>query len=268
MAPMHERPASAGVGAELRAARVARGLTLADLQARTKISPRFLAALEDEAFHELPPLPYTCGYVRAVARELGLDGRVLAERVRVAMAPQGDGLGRAVRSPITPAQPPSRLRRTVTAAAVVTGLALVVFVGYLGHQLRQLGGPEPQPVRPVPSAAQDPLVGARPASPGAAVPAPPATDVPADAGAMAGQGVVIELQALGRSWVLVRSDAGRLFEGFVTAGETRRWQSEGPVTLRVGNAAAVVLVVNGRPLGPLGRPGEVVSRTFGREPLP
>ncbi|MDR7556356.1 MAG: helix-turn-helix domain-containing protein [Armatimonadota bacterium] len=263
---MHDRP---GVGAQLRAARVARGLSLADLHARTKISARFLAALEDEAFDELPPPPYTCGYVRAVARELGLDGDALAAAVRVAMQPRGGGLGHPVRSPLVPARLRSRSRRMLTTAATVAALAVVAFVAYFGHQLRELGGPEPSVEGGVPSTVQSTPAGPRRDAPsGAGVAARPAVQQPADTGATADQGVVIEVQALGRSWILVSNTTGRLFEGFVTAGETRRWQSDGPVTLRVGNAAAVVLVVNGRPLGPLGRPGEVVSRTFGREPLP
>lgn len=52
------------------------------------------------------------------------------------------------------------------------------------------------------------------------------------------------------------------------AGESRRWRSSSAVTIRVGNAGAVVVTVNGKNVGPLGAPGEVVSRTFGKDNTP
>ena len=54
----------------------------------------------------------------------------------------------------------------------------------------------------------------------------------------------------------------------MTPGETRRWQSTGPMTIRIGNAAAVVVTVNGRAVGTLGRRGQVVSRTFTKDVIP
>ncbi|MDR7481225.1 MAG: DUF4115 domain-containing protein [Armatimonadota bacterium] len=273
--PSRHRPEGAGIGTALRAARQARGLTLADLQARTKISARFLAALENEAFDDLPPFPYARGFLRAVARELELDSAALVDRLAGTMRPpRASGLVQAVRSPITPAQPRSRLRRIVTSVGIALAVVLVASVVYLGQQLREFSRPQATPETPATPAASQragPDTAPPTDTPPAAPPAPaaaPLSPAGADVGATEGQGVVVEIQALGRSWILVRSAQGPLFEGFVTAGQIRRWQSDGPVTLRVGNAAAVVLTVNGRPLGPLGRPGEVVSRTFGREPLP
>ena len=76
----------------------------------------------------------------------------------------------------------------------------------------------------------------------------------------------MEVSASGRSWLQVVADQGPpLFEGFIMAGESRRWQGRGTMTIRVGNAGAVAFTVNGKNVGPLGAPGEVVSRTFGKD---
>jgi hypothetical protein len=45
-------------------------------------------------------------------------------------------------------------------------------------------------------------------------------------------------------------------------GETRDWQSPGAMTIRLGNAGVVEVIVNGKSLGVLGQSGEVVDRTF------
>jgi hypothetical protein len=73
---------------------------------------------------------------------------------------------------------------------------------------------------------------------------------------------VLELRATDRCWLLVVADDAKLFEGFVTAGQIRRWEARTVIRMRAGNAGAVALVVNGRTISPLGLPGEVVDRTF------
>jgi hypothetical protein len=46
-------------------------------------------------------------------------------------------------------------------------------------------------------------------------------------------------------------------EFFIQAGEKVELAARGTIVLTLGNAGAVSLTFNGRPLGPAGRPGEV-----------
>jgi len=78
----------------------------------------------------------------------------------------------------------------------------------------------------------------------------------------------VEVQAVGRSWLRVVVDGQPVFEGFLAAGETQRWQGRVMVWLRAGNAGAVQVTANGRSLGVLGRPGEVVDRAFTKDTSP
>ena len=68
------------VGAELGQARRARGLSLEELSARTKISVDNLEALEDNRLDELPPPLYVRGFLRTYAAEVHLDPNDVAER--------------------------------------------------------------------------------------------------------------------------------------------------------------------------------------------
>lgn len=68
------------VGAELLAARNARGLSLEELGARTKVSVERLDAIEQSDVERLPPRVYLLGFVKAYANEVGLDPDDVAQR--------------------------------------------------------------------------------------------------------------------------------------------------------------------------------------------
>jgi transcriptional regulator with XRE-family HTH domain len=118
------RPASAS--ARLRAAREARGLTLADIAARTRITLRHVEALDRGDFAALPGRPYVLGFVRNYARVVGLD--------------EGD-LAALARSELD-AHAPKAAPRTVhqfdvddpdkTPSRMLTWLAIGLFVAVLG----------------------------------------------------------------------------------------------------------------------------------------
>ena len=70
------------VGGELRRARTARHLSLAEISNRTKISPALLHAIEDNRFDRVPGGLFTRGYLRAYAREVELDPEAIVEQYR------------------------------------------------------------------------------------------------------------------------------------------------------------------------------------------
>lgn len=83
-APQRELPLAVGAdpveaeggeydGARLRSARLRRGLEIEDLATITKINPRYLRCLEEEALDQLPAAVYVQGFVRSFARCVGLD---------------------------------------------------------------------------------------------------------------------------------------------------------------------------------------------------
>ena len=65
-----------------------RGLELGDIAQRTKISERYLRALEEEQFGDMPAAVYVRGYVTEYARALRLDPQRAAESYLVALPRQ------------------------------------------------------------------------------------------------------------------------------------------------------------------------------------
>ena len=70
----------ASFGENLKREREMRGVTLEEISASTKISVRFLKALEGEDLAQLPGGIFTRSFVRAYAKYLGLDeDHIMAE---------------------------------------------------------------------------------------------------------------------------------------------------------------------------------------------
>jgi cytoskeletal protein RodZ len=77
-------------------------------------------------------------------------------------------------------------------------------------------------------------------------------------------GVAVALRATGDSWVSVRDASGRtVFTGLLSKGDARRFSDGHGLRLTLGNAGAVQLTVNGKPIGSAGGRGEVVRLHFG-----
>src|SRR3954452_4466207 len=131
----------AGIGDNLREARMRQRLDIADVEERTKIRAKYLRALENEEFGMLPGSTFVKTFLRTYAEVLGLDPHVLVEEYRAAYEPRDE----AEVQPIAPgAQPPrarERERRysggggggpgpgTIAAGIVVLILAVFLILG-------------------------------------------------------------------------------------------------------------------------------------------
>ena len=68
------------IGEALRDARIAKGYTLDDLQQTTKIQKRYLIAIEDENFSDLPGDFYVRAFIKQYADTVELGGSELLDQ--------------------------------------------------------------------------------------------------------------------------------------------------------------------------------------------
>jgi transcriptional regulator with XRE-family HTH domain len=116
-----------GAGDSLRAAREAKGLSLAQVADRTRITQRHLALIEAGEFGQLPGRTYAVGFSRNFAKVVGLDEARIAEQVRQELALiDYDGSGHAARTfePGDPARVPSSGLAWLAALAALVLLVL------------------------------------------------------------------------------------------------------------------------------------------------
>ena len=239
---MDEIEANAGTtaGAQLRAAREAAGLSIADIAAKTRITQRHLEAIERDDFNALPSTTYAVGFARAFARAAGAEEVAIAASVRAQ-------LDHGVRErhdyhafePADPARvPPRALAWT---AAIV---ALLILGGYAFWRASSGDGTEPPPAV---TAEQ----------PGRTAPQPGAGPAPAPAPAA---GPVV-LTATDRVWLRISDASGqRLFEKEMATGETYTVPDDanGP-TITTGRPNALRITVGGTEVPPVGEPETLVK---------
>lgn len=160
------------VGAQLRAAREARGLSVGDVAFSLKLNPRQVEALETDRFDLLPGRAFARGFLKNYARHLELDPRPLLDAIE-----QADGVGAMELAPVSNAQgtmptADARLRPSVFPAALVAmALLLVVAAGWYFDWFQQ---PEIAPER------SRELLGSDAGSYQAPVVAPPLQGIPAN----------------------------------------------------------------------------------------
>ena len=251
-----------GIGARLRGAREARGLTTLQAAEKLHVDARVLEALEADDFGALGAAVYVRGHLRRYAELIGEQYAELQSLYSGATPATGPDLTRIPHH--VPPGPSSRL--VALALVVLIGVAVAGLVWWL----LTLPAAKPQPV-----SAELPAL--EPSVPGAASAARLQTAV-ADAHA-GGAGAADEAQLALRfseiSWVAVYDGSGRrLEEGFNAPDSTRTVTGTPPLKVVLGNAPGVAVRLNGQKValdGLVHRDGTarfLLDRSGHAEPVP
>ncbi|HEX7484853.1 MAG TPA: RodZ domain-containing protein [Vicinamibacterales bacterium] len=289
-------------GAYLREARERAGISLRAIAASTKISVPTLEALERNDVARLPGGIFVRAFVRAYAKEVGLDP---AEAIRRFVARFPDAS--VEESPATYEANPEKIvvdgeptagRLWRTVLWILPIVLVIVYFGFGGRLSwwrnaaqpavprteQPAEQPPPAPAAPVlttPASIPSPEPSSAPANagsggPGVAVPAATTplltgerpTQAGDTTGAAAGAGrFQLTLAPRGRCWVTVRSNGKVVFSGTMNVGDRRDLILDGNVSLTLGNAGVMGVVINGQPARSLGGEGQVVTALMNIENL-
>jgi cytoskeletal protein RodZ len=213
------------IGSELRETRLRLGLTLERVEKETRIRRRYLEALEEERFDELPGEAYAKGFLRTYADHLGLDGVQFLARYR-------ERFPRRPEPPVTPSPQAPYESRPLRIAVVAAGAAAVLAVGALvAWQLDDHGGGTDTGSSTTPAASVD----ARTVSKKAA---PPPARTP-----------VLAIRAVANCWLQVRvggPSGRRAWIGTLRPGRRLRFGLGKPLWIVAGNPRALRATVGGR----------------------
>jgi cytoskeleton protein RodZ len=259
-----------GFGEHLKREREMRGVSRDEICAATRIGTRFLDALENEQWEILPGGIFNRGFVRAVARFLGLDEDDLVAEYDIAFSEQNLEIAASVSTP-TPRQVAKPRRRRFASLGALAVLVLLG-TGWIGWRWRQSYGLRQAPHRGNGAAAVIPTSQAdSPAStPFAAGPSPTAstTSPPRSSPAPAEiQGLQLKIEAGKETTVSVSADGSKAFEGSMIAGQSRTFTAQTTIDISAKDAGALLLELNGQTLAPLGPPGQPGNITLTRSDL-
>jgi len=111
------------IGDSLREARLRRSVEFGQVEQATKIRAKYLRALEDEQFDQLPSPTYVKGFLQTYADYLGLDGHLYVDEYNSRFV-VGDDWEGPRRSRVRPA----RRDRGIETSIVMISLALIAIV--------------------------------------------------------------------------------------------------------------------------------------------
>ena len=227
----------ASFGDSLRRERELRGIDLRDVAEATKISLRFLQALESDRIEILPGGIFPRSFVRQYANYLGLDAdRKVAEFLY--------HFGHE-----TPAIPAPSRARPRSRLPVFVGVGVVV--------LAALGAWGFARWRDRPAAESVGIAAPTSTFPPDRVYPPPTPTLPSEGAVPTSQGLVLSLAARQTCWVAVQADGKKMVDRVLSPGETESVTAASELVLSVGNAGGVSFTVNGRPGISLGEEGVV-----------
>ncbi len=171
------------LGENLRREREMRGVSLEEISAATKISIRFLQAIENEEFSKLPGGIFARSFIRMYARYLGLDEESILADYQVAAQPRGEiDLPRLAANRPAPSRPAAK--RTPLVALLIAVVMLAGGYALFRYSRRAAETPASTPIaapthEPAPPAA--PTAQPTTATPGTPTPETGSATVPGGA---------------------------------------------------------------------------------------
>ena len=281
------------LGEYLKHAREKKRLSLEQIASQTRIQEHHLQALESEDFANLPAKVFAKGFVRSYAKALGLDEE---EALQCFLETSGTFYDRNEPEQSQPhvqvkleSAPRQNINWNLVVAALVVIAAIAVWYGLPKQQetpiaLSELEISSPvettqEPIAPLP----DPQESLAPATPVDSTPTPPSSPIsvpalpapkpiisppvesipptsptPSSLETTADKPHTLEIEATQLTWVVVKSDKQDPNEALLQPGQGKTWKANNQFLVTLGNAAGVVIRLNGQSQGPFGKPGQVV----------
>ncbi len=226
-------------GERLKRERELREVTLEEVSNATRISARFLQALEDEDWEKLPGGVFGRGFVRTIARYLGLGEESLLAEYDLA---RGEAAVPSAAKPEDRIPSPPKWIPVVALLVILLLVAGIVAGGVYGWRKWKAHRLGKQTQTTSAQLASTPLDSALRQQP-ARTTAP--SSMPLD----------LSLSTSSSTHVRVLADDSVAFDADLPAGENRRFTAARQFEVSATDSSAVLLELNGAMMPPIGTPG-------------
>jgi transcriptional regulator with XRE-family HTH domain len=246
------------IGEALRQAREQMGVSPEEVENRTKIRRKYIIAMENDDFEVLPGGVYVRGFLRNYARFLNIDGEALVRQYDELYRQHDETEQVPDKGPAGAERKNLPNRRSLAFIAVaLLVLGLVYWTGAFninpqgkisGNMDKQMSSGDKPGAGP----------GGQNKKSGVSGPAEQSNENNKT------QGMDVVLKVINKEcWMrVVVDEKDVVFEGTVGPGNTKVFRGNESIQVRLGDAGAVRVIVNGEDYGFLGAPGNVVDRVF------
>lgn len=283
---------------DLKALREAKGLSLREIFERTRISVVNLEAIEKGQFHLLPAPVFARHFIRSYALVIGAESDILLDAYERHLQSLNDHIQQEQEAGGARQKTEGRYKRAIWLLSAATAAIIVIMMLARYNQ----PGPETVPVQPAPSVQQVPDAKPAETSPPIAQPQPPpeasprqqktvqtdnrptvtqsretlqarAPVTPADSIPVKSIQPVTQTPATEKNyhlfmearetvWLRIREDRNHPEQMMLKAGETLERFAAESFTIDIGNAGGIDIMFQGKPIGSLGKSGQVVHVRF------
>lgn len=259
-----------------------RGVSLDEISAATRIATRFLQAIENEQWDQLPGGVFNRGFIRAVARYLGLDEEDTVAEYAAA-------IGDRPSVPVWTGSPPAVVPDQPWLAWIITAVVALLLLAGVWFGVRHLSAwraarraatisasavPSVERLNTSPATSSSPL----PAEPLSNLPvgAPPSTGAPdinpvSVPTAVSESPVItsldLKIETVEKTRVTIDVDGQRAYDGNIKTGDERSFTAKDNFEVATPNAGALLLELNGKILAPIGPRGHSGKVTLTRDSL-
>ncbi|MDD2702751.1 MAG: DUF4115 domain-containing protein [Candidatus Omnitrophica bacterium] len=265
------------VGAKLKKIRLEKGLSIEEVQKKTKIHSNILKAIEEDNFINLSPV-YVKGFLKIYCKFLDIDHSQyvleyseLEKAVPEHTTVQEKGRGFLRSAPVKLSS--GRRLRFVNMMVNTAIIAVLIFLAVAAgmwvfrkfsavirnkHKISSVSGKKERkpaassrkPVKKTSKAVKPkPPVTVKKQAPAAAPPEKIKTGTP----------IRLGLRAKEDCWVKLSLDGRVIFQSILKKGRSENWQAKKEIVLSLGNAGGVELEVNGSLIPSVGRKGQAIK---------
>jgi cytoskeletal protein RodZ len=270
------------IGSHLQEVRQKNGISIEQVSMHTRIKPAFLLALEEGQAEELPEAIFVQGFVRRYAEGMGLNGVNLADKfspLLPAVEVRNEDLNLEKKSSL---YIPLAVPYLLLLAVASLGLFFILNPRQTKESIAQK--PVTSTIQPTTTNSPTNLnresprstVISNPTSIASTTatrePTPTPTSIasttatteptPAPTPVIVGSGVETGIELQDESWIRVKVDGKTVFEGTLKKGEKQNWTAQKEISIRSGNAGAVLVSVNKQPPTVMGGVGRVKETKY------
>ncbi|MFA5361837.1 MAG: RodZ domain-containing protein [Candidatus Omnitrophota bacterium] len=256
------------VGAKLKKIRLEKGISIEEVQKKTKIHPNILKAIEEDNFINLSPV-YVKGFLKIYCKFLGVDySQYILEYSELEKKPSEYA---PVQSRSTSVKLSSgsfsRIVNMLVKAAIfvvliflVAGTGIFVFrkiSAFIRNQNKISSAARKNMSKP---GSGKPLKrSSKAVKPSAPVEKRASAAVPLVKKIKTGTPIRLGIRAKEDCWIKLSLDGKVIFQSIIRKGRSENWQAKKEIALSLGNAGGVDLEVNGSLIPSVGRKGQAVK---------
>jgi len=225
-----------------------RGITLQQVATETRIDLCYLEAMEENRFDDLNlGTFFRRSFLRQYARMLELNDTPLIEGLREQFETLGE-----------PTAPPPRRSLHIPPAVLYCVLAALALAGV--YRLNQSRNHISEVALSAVREGQSGLPNSHPrASTVGQLPSSASRQAPAESNLTT---IHVELRAAEPVWLSITSDGMSAYQGTLETEQNRSFDASAKLTVLAGNAHGLQISMNGKPVSPMGSPGQVVLLEF------